>query len=214
MTLSEKDRLKNYFREEQQMKNIEELLGSLGIEIPEEKKEEFDKNFNENYKTIAEVTKLKEKLETSKGDYDNLNKTLSQRDADLEELKQKLKESGADTSKIEELQSKLDQLQADYNKQGEDFKKEISKRDYKSKIEDASKDLKFTSTSAKESFMAKAIEKNFTIEGDKVLGFQDFVNEYKEKDSGAFAEKTDVKMGGKSQHLEEPKKENEPKRIF
>lgn len=40
------------------MKNIYELLSAAGIELPEDKKADFDKAFAENYKTIAEVNKI------------------------------------------------------------------------------------------------------------------------------------------------------------
>ena len=37
------------------MKNIYELLKAIGVEVPEDKKAEFDKALNENYKTISEM---------------------------------------------------------------------------------------------------------------------------------------------------------------
>ena len=37
------------------------------------------------------------------------------------------------------------------------------------------------------------------------MGFTDFVNGYKEKDSGAFVEKTDINLGGKSDKIDDPK---------
>lgn len=55
------------------MKNIHALLKEIDIEIPEEKKADFDKALLENYKTVAEVEKIttardnfKEQLETAK----------------------------------------------------------------------------------------------------------------------------------------------------
>lgn len=44
------------------MKNITEILTGLGIQIPEDKKADFDKEFAENYKTIADYDKQKLKL--------------------------------------------------------------------------------------------------------------------------------------------------------
>ena len=45
------------------MKNITEILASLGIQIPEDKKADFDKEFAENYKTIADYQKQTDKLQ-------------------------------------------------------------------------------------------------------------------------------------------------------
>lgn len=44
------------------MKNITEILTGLGIQIPEDKKADFDKEFAENYKTVADYDKQKLKL--------------------------------------------------------------------------------------------------------------------------------------------------------
>lgn len=53
------------------MKNIYDILKDFGLEIPEEKKADFDKAVIENYKTVAEVDKLKNKLTTAETDRDN-----------------------------------------------------------------------------------------------------------------------------------------------
>lgn len=58
------------------MKNIYELLTEIGIEVPEEKKADFDKAFGENYKTIADYQKQKEKLDTANQSVKELNETI------------------------------------------------------------------------------------------------------------------------------------------
>ena len=45
------------------MKNIEELLRNIGVEIPSDKRDDFMKSFNDNYKTIKEVDGLRTKIE-------------------------------------------------------------------------------------------------------------------------------------------------------
>ena len=92
------------------MKNYEELLKDIGIDIPEDKKEEFGKLFNENYKTIAEVEKLKTKLENSTSDNSNLTERLEQSQKDITELKEELEASGEDATKISELQTQVESL--------------------------------------------------------------------------------------------------------
>ena len=44
------------------MKNIYEILTEIGVEVPEEKKPDFDKSFGGNYKTIVDYQKQREKL--------------------------------------------------------------------------------------------------------------------------------------------------------
>ncbi len=55
------------------MKNIHEILKELGIEIPADKKTEFDTAVNENYKTVAEVDKLRTARDTYKSALDDIN---------------------------------------------------------------------------------------------------------------------------------------------
>ena len=187
------------------MKNIEELLKDIGVEVPEDKKEDFEKLFHENYKTIAEVEKLKTKLETSQGDNSNLTERLEQSQNDLAELKEKLEASGEDATKIKELQAEVSNLQKKNEEAEAKYKADKEKANYISSIKDAMKDLKFSSESAKETFINKAVDKKFAIEDGKVLGFGEFVEDYKAKDSGAFVEKTDINLGGKSDKIDDPK---------
>jgi len=196
------------------MKNIEELLKEIGIDLPSDKKEEFEKVFHENYKTINEVEKLKGKLETSDSDKTNLTQRLEESQKDLEELKVKLEESGEDAEKIKALQSQITDLQEKNSQQQNEFEAEIKKRDYMAHIEDASKDLKFTSNSAKKTFIDECVKKDFTIDNGKVLGFDEFVEDYKANDSGAFVQKTDVNLGGHSEKVETTPKADSKRHAF
>ena len=58
------------------MKNIYEILTEIGVEVPEEKKSGFDKAFSENYKTIVDYQKQKEKLDTANQSIKELNETI------------------------------------------------------------------------------------------------------------------------------------------
>ena len=40
------------------MKNIHDILKNFGLEVPEDKKADFDKAWKENYRTKAEYEKL------------------------------------------------------------------------------------------------------------------------------------------------------------
>lgn len=60
------------------MKNIFELLSSLEIQIPEDKKSAFESAFNENYKTIAEVEKLRASRDNYKSQLDTAQNALKE----------------------------------------------------------------------------------------------------------------------------------------
>lgn len=87
------------------MKNITDILKGYGIEIPEDVKAEFDKEFNSNYKTIAEVnqktariTELEDQLNTAKAGLKAFE------GVDVDSLK----------GQINDLTGKLTKAEADY----------------------------------------------------------------------------------------------------
>lgn len=172
------------------MKNIYEILKSYGIEIPEDKKEAFDKEVLENYKTVKEVDTLRNKLETVEGDKKAIeakyNTDIAQRDTDLTTLQEKLKNAGADANKLSNLQTDFDTLQQTYNTAKADYEKQLAEQAYDFAIKENSAKLKFSSNSAKKAFMSDLKAKNLSMENGKILGFDDFVNAYKEQDAGAF----------------------------
>ena len=206
-----KAQLKNYFRLRRvtYMENIYEILKSFGISVPEDKKEEFAKQFNENYKTLAEVNNLKSKLSNAEAERDNLqakyDTDIAQRDTDLNDLKQKLADAGTDAETLKNLQSELDTLQTNYTNAQDDYKKALDKQAYEFAIKEKTNSLQFTSASAKKAFLSDALAKNLTMDNGNILGFDDFVNAYKEQDAGAFiAETPRPNFSSKSTKPDEP----------
>ena len=181
------------------MKNIYEILKSYGIEIPEDKKETFDKEVLENYKTVKEVDTLRNKLEAAESDKkaieEKYNTDIAQRDTDLATLQEKLKNAGADADKLSNLQTDFDNLQQTYNTAKADYEKQLAKQAYDFAIRENVANLKFSSNSAKKAFIADITAKNLSMENGKILGFDDFVNAYKEQDAGAFVVDDDTEAG-------------------
>ena len=58
------------------MKNYEQILQELGIEIPEDKKADLKKEMSENYKTINDYNKVTEKRDEYKTSLDELQEKL------------------------------------------------------------------------------------------------------------------------------------------
>ena len=181
------------------MKNIYEILKSYGIEIPEDKKEAFDKEVLENYKTVKEVDTLRNKLEAAESDKKAIEEKyttdIAQRDTDLATLQEKLKNAGADADKLSNLQTDFDNLQQTYNTAKADYEKQLAKQAYDFAIRENVANLKFSSNSAKKAFIADITAKNLSMENGKILGFDDFVNAYKEQDAGAFVVDDDTEAG-------------------
>lgn len=98
----------------QNMKNIHEILKSYDIEIPADKKAEFDKAVLDNYKTVAEA----EKLRTARDNYKS----------QLDDATQKLE--GFKGVNVEELQGKITALTDDLANQKAAFDKQLADRDF------------------------------------------------------------------------------------
>ena len=172
------------------MKNIYEILKSFEITVPEDKKEDFDKVLNENYKTISEVTKIQGKLEKAEGERDTYKNKydtdIKQRDADIKDLQGKLKDAGTDTTKLADLQKELSALQDTYNTEKSKYEKQLSKQAYEFAIKEKVAELKFSSNSAKKAFIADALKEEMKMKDGQLQGFDDFLESYKKTDADAF----------------------------
>lgn len=74
------------------MKNIYEILKEYGLEVPEDKKAEFDKTWKENYRTKADYDKVVEQRDTHKASLDDVNEKLKAFDGvDVEKLNGEIK---------------------------------------------------------------------------------------------------------------------------
>ena len=178
------------------MKNIYEILKSVGLEIPADKKEAFDKELLENYKTVAEVEGIKTKLTTAEQERDSYklkyNSDIKQRDNDLKDLQKKLKDAGGDNDKLEKLQNEFDTLQTNYETAKTEYEKQLAKQAYEFAVKEKASTLKFSSNSAKKAFIADAIREEMKMKDGELQGFDDFVDSYKKNDAEAFMkEETD-----------------------
>ena len=142
------------------MKNIYEILKSLDIEIPEDKKESFDKEVNANYKTIKEVESIREKVTSAEEAKTKFENDLKQRDKDLANLKKQLEDAGADKGKLEDIINKLNTLQSEYDDQQKKYAKDLADQRYEFAIKELSGGLKFSSNSAKRAFISDLMERS------------------------------------------------------
>ena len=202
------------------MKNIYEILKQFGIEIPEDKKESFEKELNSNYKTVKEVDGIKEKLSSAETAKTKLEEDLEKRDADLADVQKQLDEAGKDTEKLEDLTEKLTTLQTDYSEQQKKYTKQLDDQKYEFAIKELTSGLKFSSNSAKKSFLRDLMDNKLSMKDEEVLGFKDFVEKYKQQDAGAFVVEEDEdpepnkkpKFANKTRKIDEPEsKKDEPK---
>ena len=149
------------------MQDITEILKTYEIEIPEENKESFLKDFRNSYKSSAELEKLKDKNS-------NLEKTLNEYNTTIENYKK---------VDVEGLKNELKEWQDKY----ENANKEYTEKINKNLLEKEFSKFKFTSNTAKNSIFNQAFNsEKISFDGDKVNGIDDFIQVIKEQDPNAF----------------------------
>lgn len=167
------------------MDNIFDILTEYGVEIPADKKKDFEKAVLENYKTVSEVTNLQSKLDTLQKQYDE---EIKKRDDDLSSLQEQLKNADVDATKVKELNDKIASMKEENEKATKTYEQQLETQRYEFAIKERANGLNFSSGSAKKTFIADAIAKGMKLDGDNVLGFDDFVEAYKKEDAAAFSE--------------------------
>ena len=154
------------------MTNIIEILKGFDITIPEEKLADFNKAFAENYKTIVEHSKMQDKLTAA-----------TQRAETAEEALKGFE--GIDPAKVQET---LDAANRKVQEAQENARKQLEERDYNDALRNEADKIKFSSAAARRDFEAAARKKLTRSDSGKLLGFTDFVTEYKETNADAFIE--------------------------
>lgn len=119
-----------------------------------------------------------------KSKFDTLNETKKGLETQLKEVNDKV----SDLSKVDakELQKTIDEMNTKYDTDTKEWATKLEKAEYNYKIKELTSDMKFSSNSAKKSFIKDLEEKGLKFEDGKILGFDDFVSVYKESDPEAF----------------------------
>ena len=103
------------------MKNIFEIMKEYGLEVPEEKKKDFEKTVLDNYKTVSDYEIQSEKLKTTEGKVTTLTDSLD-----------KFKDVNVD-----ELNSTIATLKTDLANKDQELKDKIADRDFNDLLKDS-----------------------------------------------------------------------------
>lgn len=145
----------------------------------------------------AKFADLSEGEYVSKGKYDDelaslnaqietLNGTIGTRDTDLETLKKQLEEAGTDAEKLSALSNDFATLQGKYDADIKSYKEQLKKQAYEFAVKDFANKQKFTSNAAKRDFIQSMLAKGLKMEGDSILGAEDFKTAYSTDNADAF----------------------------
>jgi len=146
--------------------DILELLKQYGVELPEDKRGDFDKEFRKTYKSVAELNKVKDELKA--------------KSAEVEELTKKLEDSTKATGSLEELKKQYEDKIAGLTTELSDIK-------YNSLLGKALAGIEFSSERVKNSVLSDIKAKGFKEDKDGNLeGLDTFLKELYEKEPTTF----------------------------
>lgn len=114
-------------------------------------------------------------------DIEKQKTTISTLTAERDGLKERLEEANGKLEGYDpEWKTKADQAQEEADRKIANIQRGYVLKEY-------SAGLKFTSESAKKAFLNDLEAANLPLQDEKILGFEDFVNKYRESDPNAFA---------------------------
>lgn len=150
-----------------------DFLESLGLE-----KDVVDKILDENSRDIG---REKQKADQAKEDLAAAQKSLADRDKDIEELK---KSSGD----AEGIRKQLEELQGKYTNETAEYKAQIADRDYSDAINKVINDkgIKFSSKAAERAYVADLKSKGLKLENGVFEGFDEWHKAQMDADPSAF----------------------------
>lgn len=155
---------------------------------------------------IDEIMKLNgHSIEEFKKNNETLTTEINGLKNQLKDANEKIK-SFADID-VSELQKSIDDWKTKYETDTKALKDNLSKKEYEFKVKEVMADIKFSSNSAKRTFFEDLKAKELKLENDKILGFDDYLKEYKESDPDAFLKEEtgeqDFKSSG-GDHKDDP----------
>lgn len=110
------------------MKNIFEIMKEYGIEVPEDKKKDFEKSVLENYKTVTDYDNQTKKLETA-------DATIKANDTAMAELKKQLE--GFKDVDVTALNQRITDLEKEKDTIKKEYDDKIAERDFDDLIKES-----------------------------------------------------------------------------
>lgn len=170
-----------------------ELYAQVQAEIDKANAGQTDKTKHVRFADLSEggyvsVDKFNAQVNGLSQQLKDLQGQLAQRDTDITGLQEKLTAAAADASKLVEVQTQLTGLQAKYTKDQQDWAAKTAKQRKEFMVREKANGLQFTSAAAKRDFLGQANGKDFKLDGEILMGYEDFLATYKSENPGAFVE--------------------------
>lgn len=162
---------------------IIEFLESVGVSLTDEQKTSIESKLTPDVISTVEAEKKVGKVQK---ELDATKEKLTSTEEALKEF------DGVDA---DGLRKKIADLEEANKKKDEEYKAEIEKRDYSEAIEKLTKDIQFSSKSAKKQFIAELMENPLQVRDGAVLGFEDYLKTVKENDPDSFVDESKGSAG-------------------
>lgn len=164
------------------LKGLTFKVGEQDVTLPEEV---INNIIAENGKDIEGTkTKLNGQIENLNSELKTTKETLDQANVQIENFK------GLDiegTKKAaEEWKTKYEQFEANSKTEKEAYEQKLKDQAYDFTLKDAVSNLKFPNEITRNAFMNELKAKKLPLEGEKLLGFEDYIKEVGEKNPGLF----------------------------
>ena len=134
----------------------------------------------------ADLKAVNQQVESLNEQVTNLNETITTRDGDLADLQKKLELAGEDATKLAELNNSMTALQEKYDNDTKSYQDKLRQQSYEFAVKEYANGQKFTSKAAKRDFIKAMIDKGLQMEGDKLIGGDDFKTAYATDNEDAF----------------------------
>ena len=172
-----------------------ELYTQVQAEIDKKNAGQTDKTKHIRFADLSEggyvsVDKYNSQVNSLSQQVKDLQGQLAARDADITDLQGKLTAAQADATKLADVQTQLTGLQAKYTKDQQDWATKTAKQRKEFMVREKANGLQFTSAAAKRDFLGQATGKDFQLDGETLMGYEDFLAKYKAENPGALVEET------------------------
>ena len=170
-----------------------ELYAQVQAEIDKVNAGQADKTKHVRFADLSEggyvsVDKFNAQVNGLNQQVKDLQGQLASRDTDITGLQEKLTAATADASKLVEVQQQLTGLQAKYTRDQKDWETKTTKQRKEFMVREKANGLKFTSEAAKRDFLGQANVKDFQLDGETLIGYNEFFDKYKAENPTAFVE--------------------------
>jgi predicted RNase H-like nuclease (RuvC/YqgF family) len=135
--------------------------------------------------TEEQISKIVNKFEQQQRQTVQLEQQLKEANKQIESFK---------SLDVDGIQKAADEWKTRYEQTAKESKANLKKLQYEFAVKSKADSLKFSSNSAKKAFLRDINEQNLSFDGENIMGFDDFVENYKANDPEAFKQSNDIKF--------------------